>query len=155
VIDDVGSTVIEDVFTLWWEYRDGLIDRSALQRQLEPAVGELLAALERGSGGTDAKVRAFCDNVLKLYPALWLFSGVEGVEPTNNHTERMLRAGVLWRKNAFGCHSEPGCRFAERILTVVQTLRLQKRSVLDVLEEAIIAHGSKTPGLALLVPQWD
>ena len=152
-IGDVGSAVVEDVFTLWWEYRDGLIDRPALQRQPGPAVAELLEALERGSGRADAKVRAFRDDVLKLYRALWLFAGVEGVEPTNNHAERMLRAGVPWRKNAFGCHGESGCRFAERILTVVRTLRLQKRSVLDFLEESIIAHRSKTPGTALLVPQ--
>ena len=58
---------------------------------------------------------------------------MEDVEPTNNHIERMLRPGVLWRKNAFGSHSEAGCRFAERMLTVVQTLRLQKRHVVDYL----------------------
>lgn len=74
------------------------------------------------------------------------------VEPTNNHAERVLRMGVLWRKNAFGCHSESGCRFVERILTVVQTLRLQKRSVLDFLVESVIAHRSGTPAPALLMP---
>ena len=110
-------------------------------------------ALERGSGCADRKVMAFCDNLLTLYPALWLFAGVEGVEPTNNHAERILRMGVLWRKNAFGCHSESGCRFVERILTVVQTLRLQKRSVLDFLEESIIAHRPGTLSLALVVPK--
>ena len=151
-LGDIGLAVVEDVFTLWWEYREGKIDRPALQRQMEPAVQELLAALERGSGCADAKVRAFCDNLVKLYPALWLFAGVEGVEPTNNHAERVLRAGVLWRKNSFGSQSESGCRFAERILTVVQTLRLQKRSVLDFLEESLIAHRSGTPGPALLKP---
>jgi cyanophycinase-like exopeptidase len=31
----------------------------------------------------------------------------------------LLRRGVLWRKNAFGSHSEKGCRFVERLLTVV------------------------------------
>jgi transposase len=62
---------------------------------------------------------------LALYPALWLFTALEGVEPTNNHAERILRLGVLWRKNSFGCHSPEGCRFVERMLTVVQTLRLQ------------------------------
>jgi hypothetical protein len=30
---------------------------------------------------------------------------------------------------SFGCHSAQGCRFAERILTVVQTLRLQQRLI--------------------------
>ena len=50
----------------------------------------------------------FCDNLLALYPALWLFAAIDGVEPTNNHAERILRMGVLWRKNAFGCQSEAG-----------------------------------------------
>ena len=131
VVGDIASAVVEDVFTLWREYREGLIDRHELARQLEPPVEELRAALEQGSGCADPKVVAFCDNLLTLYPALWLFAGIAGVEPTNNHAERVLRMGVLWRKNAFGCHSESGCRFVERILTVVQTLRLQKRSVLN------------------------
>jgi len=130
-----------------------LIDRPALGRKLEPLVEELRLALEQGSGCADSKVIAFCDNLLALYPALWLFAGVEGVEPTNNHAERILRMGVLWRKNAFGCHSESGCRFVERILTVVQTLRLQKRSVLDFLEESVIAHRSGTPSPALVMPK--
>jgi transposase len=61
--------------------------------------------------------------------------------------------GVLWRKNAFGCQSESGCRFVERILTVVQTLRLQKRSVLDFLVESVIAHREGTLPPALIVPK--
>jgi transposase len=61
-----------------------------------------------------------------------------------------VRGGVLWRKNAFGSHSEGGCRFAERMLTVVQTLRLQDRSVLAYLEQAITAHRRGQPAPKLL-----
>ena len=64
----------------------------------------------------------------------------EGIEPTNNHAERLLRRGVLWRKNAFGCVSERGCRFVERLLTVVQTRRLQGKGVLSYLHAALVAH---------------
>lgn len=148
-----GKVVVEDLFTLWWDFRERRIDREALQAQLEPLVKELREALERGSGCADPKVVTFCKNLLALYPALWVFAGMEGVEPTNNHAERVLRTGVLWRKNSFGCQSEPGCRFVERILTVVQTLRLQKRPVLDFLEISIIAHRSGTPTPALLMPK--
>ena len=155
VVGDVGLMVVSDVFTLWGEYREGLIDRHRLATQLEPLVEELRTALEQGSGCADRKVVAFCDNLLTLYPALWLFAGIAGVEPTNNHAERVLRMGVLWRKNAFGCHSESGCRFVERILTVVQTRRLQKRSVLSFLEESVIAHRLGIPAPALLVPMQD
>jgi transposase len=153
VVGDVGSVVVEDVFSLWWDFRQRQIDRDVLVAKLEPLVEELREALERGSGCADPKVSAFCDNLLTLYPALWLFAAVEGVEPTNNHAERILRLGVLWRKNAFGCHSESGCRFVERILTVVQTLRLQKRPVLTFLEDSVIAYRLGMQPLALVMPK--
>jgi transposase len=83
---------------------------------------------------------------------LWTFVVVEGVEPTNNHAERVQRLAVLYRKNCFGCHSDLGCRFVERLLTVVQTLRLQKRPVLQYLKDTLIAHRSRTtpPSLVLV-----
>ena len=55
-----------------------------------------------------------------LYQALWLCAAVEGVEPTNNHAKRLLRLEVLQRKSTFSCHNAAGCRFAERMLTMVQ-----------------------------------
>ena len=152
VVGDIGLMVVDDVFTLWWDFRQREIARAVLVANLEPLVEELRAALERGSGCADHKVSAFCDNLLTLYPALWLFAAIAGVEPTNNHAERILRMGVLWRKNAFGCHSESGCRFVERVLTVVQTLRLQKRSVLNFLEESVVAHRAGTQAPALVMP---
>jgi len=58
--------------------------------------------------------------------------------------------GVLWRKHAFGCHSAAGCRFVERMLTVVQTLRLQNRPVLDYVHRAIVARRAGLPAAQLL-----
>jgi hypothetical protein len=49
-----------------------------------------------------------------------------------------------------GNPSEAGCRFAERILTTVQTLRLQKRHVLTYLRETLIAHCAARPAPALI-----
>jgi transposase len=56
---------------------------------------------------------------------------VEGVEPTNNVSERALRPAVLWRKSSFGSDSEAGSRFAERLLTVVATCRQHGRRLRD------------------------
>jgi transposase len=67
---------------------------------------------------------------LALLSAVWRFVVTEGIEPTNNRADRLLGRGVQWRKKAFGCHSAEGCRFVERILTAVQTLRLQGHPVL-------------------------
>ena len=96
---------------------------------------ELLEVLQTGLRCRDRKTKRFCKRLLTVYPALWTFVVVEGVQPTNNHAERVQRRAVLWRRRSFGCHSATGCRFVERILTVVQTLRLQKRSVLHFLHE--------------------
>jgi transposase len=106
--------------------------------------------LEGAILGEDARVAAFCENLLALEPALWTFAEVEGVEPTNNFMERLLRRAVLWRKRSFGSWSAAGCRFVERILTVVQTCRLQGRHALDYLQEALEAHRSGQPCPKLL-----
>jgi transposase len=87
--------------------------------------------LQRGGRCHCAQTATFCRNLLELEPALWTFTPIAGVEPTNNAAERALRPAVLWRQRSFGCHNEAGCRFAERMLTVVHALRLKKRAVLD------------------------
>ena len=139
-IGRTGLEVVECLFADWWAFRRGELDRRGPTSPFGPDCAELQGALEQGRSCADSKAATFCANILALYPALWLFTTMEGVEPTNNHAERILRLGVLWRKNAFGCHSAEGCRFVERMLTVVQTLRLQKRPVLDFLYRAIMAH---------------
>jgi transposase len=147
--------VVECLFADWHAFGRGELDRPELQARLDPIARELQGILEQGSSCADSKAATFCANVLALYPALWLFAAIEGVEPTNNHAERILRLGVLWRKNAFGCHSAAGCRFVERTLTVIQTLRLQKRPVLDYLYRAIVAHRAGLPAPQLLGQAGD
>lgn len=135
-----GLMVVEALFERWYTFRGGGCDRAALQTYLEPVRQFLHEVLEAGSGCADPKVARFCSNLLAVESALWTFAAVDGVEPTNNQAERVLRPAVLWRKNAFGCHSAAGCHFTERMLTVVQTLRLQKRRVFDYLSHALQAH---------------
>lgn len=67
--------------------------------------------------------------------AMWRFAEVAGLEPTNNAAERALRRAVLWRKRSLGTQSTRGARFVERILTVVETLRGQGRSVFEYLTQ--------------------
>lgn len=57
--------------------------------------------------------------------------------PTNNHAERMLRFAVLWRKRSLGTRSDRGERWAERILSLRQTCRLQGKRTYPVLVNAI------------------
>ncbi len=148
-IGRAGQQAVPRVFAVWKDFKDGRIDRAALQARLQPVRLRFQRSLQRGSQAADKKTRRFCRRLLKVYPALWTFAAVEGLEPTNNHAERMVRPAVLWRKSSFGNHSAAGCRFTERILTAVHTLRLQKRPVLDYLHRALTAHraGAQAPAL--------
>lgn len=139
-----------EVFRAWQDFKAGVINRHEMQCYLEPVQKELKEVLARGRDSPDRQVRTFSKHLLSVYPALWTFATVEGVEPTNNLAERMLRPAVMWRKCCFGNQSEEGCRFTERILTVVQTLRLQNRPVLEYLQEAITAARCGQPAPAIV-----
>jgi transposase len=145
--------IAERVFEEWHLFRGGTFGRRALQNHLDGEARELERLLQAGRRCADAKAAAFCANVLALLPAVWRFVVTDGIEPTNNHAERVLRRGVLWRKNAFGSQSAAGCRFVERLLTVVQTRRLQGRSVLSYLYDALVAHRNRLPAPSLLTAE--
>jgi len=146
-----GLEAVNRLFEPWGQFRAGVLDRPGLQAALEPVIRDLQAALEAGRSCSNKKAARFCCNVLAVYPALWTFARVEGVEPTNNRAERTLRQAVIWRKISFGNHSESGCRFVERILTTVHTLQLQNRKVVAYLQDAVAAHRAGQPA-PLLVP---
>ena len=139
----------KEVFELWHLFKDGKCTRDAMQTDMTAAVESLGEVLLEGSYSRDASLSAYCQRLQEKFPMYWLFTSAEGVEPTNNHAERVQRRAVLWRRKSFGCASQAGCRFVERILTVVGTLRLQGRNALEFLSRCIAAHrrGSTGPTL--------
>ena len=146
--------VVECLFADWWRsaaanWTDRGCKPSSIRLHANSKVLSSTVALARLPSGY------LLHHLLALYPALRSFTSIEGVEPTNNHVERILRLGVLWRKNSFGCHSAAGCRFVERIFTLVQTLPLQKRPVLYYLYRAIVSHRSVLPAPQLLRQSGD
>jgi transposase len=149
-LGQAGLEVVRELFACWHRFRDGPGDRPKLQAELAPVRQRLEEALRVGQRSRLRKLQRFCDNLLQLGPALWTFARVEGVEPTNNHAERVLRRGVLWRRCSQGSRSDEGCRFVERMLTAVQSLRLQKRPILEYLTRTVTAHRHKTPAPSLL-----
>ena len=131
------------VFELWHLFRGGGCTRKELDDRMGPLTVELGEVLWAGIRSRDRTLVRFCTRLQKNSASLWTFVSEEGVEPTNNHAERVLRRAVIWRRRSFGCHSAEGCRFVERLLTVVQTLRQGKRPVLGFLGETIQAHRNR------------
>ena len=124
-----------------------LVQRYERQLQNLPIRAEVESLLLRGY--FDARVRGFCKGLWEHRQNLWTFVEVEGVEPTDNAAEQALRQAVIWRKLSFGTQSSAGSRFVERLLTVVETCRRQKRNVLSWMVEAVEARfaGNTAPSL--------
>lgn len=139
----------ETMFKHWHRARDGTLERRRFQQIMRPIGREILDLLKQGSLCDAQKVAGRCREILKLQGALFTFVRLHGIEPTNNTAERAVRQGVLWRKGSFGTDSKNGSRFVERILTVVATLRMQRRNVLEYVTIACDAHlrGQTAPSL--------
>ncbi len=160
VAGELGEALVklqEQLFELWHRVRDGTLTRTEFISAVAPIRFSVKAKLQEAAdypiGSQEktplAKTVRTCRQLLKVEPAMWLFVTVEGVEPTNNAAERALRPAVLWRRTSFGSQSATGSTFVARMLTVVTTLRSQRRNVLEYLTAACRAarHGLPPPSL--------
>lgn len=142
---------VKELFRYWHELRSGERDWPSFQQAMQPVQERVKQLLEQGTACEHAKTAGTCRELLKLETALWTFTRVAGVEPTNNAAERSLRRAVLWRRKSFGTQSATGSQFVARILTVVTTLRQQGRDVLAWLTAACSA-ATGTPIPCCLLP---
>jgi transposase len=110
----------------------------------------LRRVLETGQCCGCDKTANFCTGLLKLWPALWTFVTVPGIEPTNHAAEQAIRPAVLWRKGSFGTQSAAGNRFVERLLSVAATCKQHDRSLLAYLTAVCTAAQAGQPIPALL-----
>lgn len=137
------------LFDYWHDYKAGKLDRATFHAWMGPVRAQVEAVLERAVASDLAHLAGSCANILEHRVALWTFVDVAGVEPTNNHAERELRAFVLWRKRSFGTQSDRGNLFAERLMTVAHTARKQGTDVLAFLAACCQAQldGTRAPSL--------
>jgi transposase len=127
---ELGLHACERLFWAWEVYQH-TGDRRELKRQITVLRRELKPALRRFAGKSPRNkyCRGMARNLLKLWPALWTFAAIPGVQPTNNHAERSLRGAVIYRKLSLGSQSEPGEERTARLLSASITCRLQHRSL--------------------------
>lgn len=137
------------IFEYWHDHRDGKLDRDTFRAWMAPVREQFETLLERVAASDIRPLAGSCADILAHRAALWTFVDQLGVEPTNNHAERELRAFVLWRKRSFGSQSERGNRFAERLMTIAHTARKQKKNVLEFLTACCVARidGGEAPSL--------
>ncbi len=138
------------MFHLWHRIRDKTLQRRTFQRRMKPVERRILRLLRKAQLRAEPKTAGMAREILAQADCLFVFVDTEGVEPTNNTAERVIRPAVLWRKGSFGTDTADGSRFAERILTALTTLKQQRRPLLDYLERACRALADRTMPPSLL-----
>lgn len=140
---DLGTKLLKEttsVFRQWSRCRDGTISRAGLKSSLSKTRREVDRLLLRGLNCRHARTSEVCRELYWYRRRLWTFLDHEGVEPTNNASERALRHAVIWRKLSFGTQSAAGSRFVETMLTVIETCRQQDRDVFAFVTKALERH---------------
>ena len=138
------------MFKLWWRYRDGKLSRAKFIVVMKRIQEGLEETLEAGTRCGHSKTEGTCKQIVKHKTALWTFVTEDGVEPTNNRAEQIIRGYVMWRKTSFGTQSDRGDRYVERIMTASTCCRLQDLNLPEYLSEAISAHISEKAHPSLL-----
>lgn len=141
-----GLRICDELF--WsWEIYQHTGDRRELQRRIRALRRELKPILRQYAGKKPRyrRTHGLARNLLKLWPALWTFTIVKGVTPTNNHAERSLRGAVIYRKLSLGSQSDSGETRIARLLSAHTTCRIQARSLFDYLADALAHHARGAP----------
>jgi transposase len=138
------------LFGAWTDLRTDPQQRPRFVRRARQYQWRLRRVLERGQQCGCDKTANFCTALLKLWPALWTFVIVPGIEPTNNAAEQAIRPAVLWRKGSFGTQSAGGNAFVTRLLSVAATCKQHDRSLLAYLTAVCTAAQGGQPSPSLL-----
>jgi transposase len=144
------------LFRLWHRFRGdpavrgAPLTRAQLFDRTERLAKALHALADQHVNAADRHVRNVARALAAHHEHLFTFIHEEGVEPTNNASERALRTAIIWRKITFGTRSTEGERAVERLLTVAQTCRRQQISALLYITAAIRAHRRRQTVASLL-----
>ena len=147
---DKMETLRKKLMALWYRFKKGDINRAQLIEKSRHIRSKIKECLQAGEASEQSPVRNFARNLLKLDKNLFTFIFHNGVDPTNNFSERGIRPAVQWRKICFGNRSDNGALLTSRLLTATRTCWLQKRNALEFLVSTISAYRKSLPVPSLL-----
>ena len=144
-------SAVERLFGLWYQFRgeagpgERLLTGSELIQQSIPIQKKICRLAEKFLDSDDREVRNLAYAFFVHWDKLFTFIEQQGVEPTNNVSERAMRLFVLIRKITYGNRSARGEVALARLLTVSQTCKLQERPLFSYLLTAVHCHRRRQP----------
>jgi len=114
-----------------------MLDHKGTPEQIEQLKGEIIQLTVRRHY-KHVTIRRFVNNLRNRdLENLFRFVNDTEIDPTNNISERNLRALVIIRKISNGSKSRRGANATAMLLSVIQTLRLRKENVLQGLQSIL------------------
>jgi hypothetical protein len=151
-------SAVDRMFGLWYQFRgeagfgERLLTRTELIQQSVPIQKKICGLAEKYLDSEDRDVRNLARAFYVHWDQLFTFIEQEGVDPTNNASERAMRLFVLIRKITYGNRSAKGEIALARLITVTQTCKLQRRPLLSYLLIAVHCHRRRQPAPSLRPP---
>lgn len=143
---------LKEVFAIHRLYREQKIKHDQFQQRIRYRRRRMKETLSFWATAGPENLRRRCRSWLKSFDRYWTFVRIEGMEPTNNQSERDLRDLVIRRKICFGTRSDAGERFVERIYSVAKTLSKRGADLFEYIEANLRNHWKGLPAASLPEP---
>lgn len=112
------------------------LNHKGTKEQVEQLKAEILLLTQKNY--VHSTIRKFANNLYyRDVDNLFRFVTDADIDPTNNISERELRALVIIRKISNGSRSARGANATGMLLSIIQTLRFKKENVLDGLKNVL------------------
>ena len=149
----IGQTFLDLIDEAFERYRDWQLTRNELSYRTwgEEFKNQLDKRLKQYSQIAGYEAGKLLRSLKEKASQWWYFLEHPEVPPDNNLAERSLRLAVTKRKVSGGSRSMKRFEHTANLLTIVQTCRRQKRSVINFFEQALIAtvDSSEMPTLII------
>jgi len=138
----IGTQLADIASEICARYRDfnEHASRERLATDITPLHDRVVELLIELAEHGDDKSATLADTLLtSSFDSLWRFIDTDGIEPTNNRAERLVRHPVMLRKLTCGSRSTSGEATTATLLSILATCRLQAQSFTDYVAEALAA----------------
>ena len=141
--------LIDEAFEGHRCYRENQ-DRHSYRQWAEVFQIKVELMLNKWSGLAGAEAGKLLRNLKVKAEQWWYFLEHPEVPPDNNLAERLLRLAVTKRKVSGGSRSMERFQYTAELLSVIQTCRVQERSVIDFFEQALKSCAGHGPSPSLI-----
>ncbi len=131
------------VFRVQHRFEEHEINEERWRRRMQSLRKRLNHWLAQGLAVPASRYAGRCKSILGQEAGLWVFLNHPGLSLTNNEAERRLRGTVILRKISFGTTSDRGDKFRARVLSIIETCKVQELSPLATLHGLISAAMAK------------